>query len=304
VTKTFKPMLAASKLPSVIRFPVYASFKIDGVRAMVRDSMLLSRSLKPIPNEAIQTLLGTPLLEGLDGELTVGSPTHKNLMQITTSGVMRHEGQPDFRYFVFDICNLSSEVPFSIRLEKLLSAFANTSWTSQISPRIHLLEQRFIESQEALDEFEAEALAAGYEGVICKDPAGRYKYGRSTEKEGIMFKVKRYTTSEARITGYKEEMANDNVAFINELGHTARSSHKDNKVGKGRLGAFTGVDLVTGASVSVGTGFTADQRLALWAVRDQAVQEGWIVTYKHFDHGVKDRPRHQVFIAFRDKRDM
>lgn len=302
MTKTFKPMLAASKLPSVIRFPVYASYKIDGMRAMVRDSILLSRALKPIPNEEVQALLGTSLLEGMDGELVVGSPTHKNVMQMTTSGLMRQDGMPDFRYFVFDICNLSLEVPYAIRLEKLLSAFSNTSWTSRISPKIHLLKQVFVETQEDLDAFESEALAAGYEGVICRDPAGRYKYGRSTEKEGGMFKVKRFLDGEARIVGFKEEMHNANEAFVGELGQTKRSSHQDNKIGKGTLGAFEAVDLVTGASVSVGTGFTADQRRDFW--RRRAELENHIVKYKHFPHGVKDAPRHPVFLGFRDERDM
>ncbi len=289
-------------MPQTINFPVWGSYKIDGVRGMVRDARLVSRSLKPIRNKVVQTLLGSRLLEGLDGELAVGSPTHPNLMQITTSGVMSVEGTPDFRFFVFDICNLEPSLMFADRLSALRKAFCTMPWSVQISTRIHLLEQTLINNQEELDAFEADALALGFEGVICRDPAGRYKYGRSTAKEGIMFKVKRFKTSEARITGYKEEMYNSNVAQTNELGHTFRTSHKEGKIGKGTLGAFEGIDIHDGRPVSVGTGFTAAQRAEFWARPEKYL--GKIITYKHFDHGVKDRPRHQVFLAFRDLDDM
>jgi DNA ligase-1 len=302
MTKPFKPMLAATEMPNPIRFPVYASYKIDGVRAVVRNGVLLSRSLKPIRNESIQNLLAIPLLEGLDGELAVGDPTHKNLMQITTSGVMRSEGQPDFRFLVFDISNLPLDEPYSLRFEKLFSAFANPSYKNSISSRVHLLEQKLIESQQDLDIFEAEALALGYEGVICRDPAGRYKYGRSTTKEGGMFKVKRFVDGEALIVGFKERMHNANVAFTNELGRTARSSHQDNKIGMDTLGAFECTDLATGAPVSIGTGFDDAQRADFWSRRNSLI--GRIVKYKSFPHGVKDAPRHPVFLGFRDPEDM
>jgi DNA ligase-1 len=47
----FKPMLA-SDCGGIenVRFPVIASPKLDGVRALVIDGALMSRSLKPIPN--------------------------------------------------------------------------------------------------------------------------------------------------------------------------------------------------------------------------------------------------------------
>jgi DNA ligase-1 len=302
MTKAFKPMLAASEMPNPIRFPVYASYKIDGVRAVVRNGILLSRSLKPIRNESIQNLLATPLLEGLDGELAVGDPTHKNLMQITTSGVMRSEGQPDFRFLIFDFSDGPPEEPYALRFEKLFSAFQNPSYRNNISSRVHLLEQKLIESQQDLDTFEADALSQGYEGVICRDPAGHYKYGRSTTKEGGMFKVKRFVDGEARIVDFKERMHNANEAFTNELGRTARSSHQGNKVPMGTLGAFECLDLATGASVSIGTGFDDNQRADYW--RRRAELYNHIVKYKSFPHGVKDAPRHPVFLGFRDPEDM
>ena len=67
---TFRPMLASHcKDMSNLRFPVLVSKKLDGVRASVQGGRLMSRSLKPIPNENVQAMFkGLP--EGLDGELT------------------------------------------------------------------------------------------------------------------------------------------------------------------------------------------------------------------------------------------
>ena len=51
MTKAFKPMLASPMELEHVRWPMYASVKLDGIRAVVRDGKLLSRSLKPIPNK-------------------------------------------------------------------------------------------------------------------------------------------------------------------------------------------------------------------------------------------------------------
>ena len=49
---TFKPMLAFSKLPDfrMLKFPLYVSPKLDGIRASMQGGRLVSRSLKPIAN--------------------------------------------------------------------------------------------------------------------------------------------------------------------------------------------------------------------------------------------------------------
>jgi DNA ligase 1 len=49
--KNFKPMLAVDCGDvNALRFPLFASPKLDGVRAVVMNGGLMSRSLKPIPN--------------------------------------------------------------------------------------------------------------------------------------------------------------------------------------------------------------------------------------------------------------
>ena len=66
-----KPLLACEVPLDEISFPVYASTKLDGVRALVIDGVVYSRSLKPIRNKHVQKLFGKKEYEGLDGELVV-----------------------------------------------------------------------------------------------------------------------------------------------------------------------------------------------------------------------------------------
>lgn len=296
---TFRPMLA-SEAPKNLSFPLYASPKIDGVRAVVKDSLLLSRSLKPIPNGYVQDTLGIPELEGLDGELTVGPPHAKNVMQATTSGIMSRDGRPDFTFWVFDFWNGKPDQIFSNR-EALLHSYFKDGYFLKHT-RVSYLTQRIIHDPQELAQYEAHCLELGYEGVMLRKPEGLYKFGRSTAREGHLLKLKRFVDAEAVVIGFEERMHNANEATTNALGYTERSSHKANKIPMGTLGALV-VRNVAGVEFSIGTGFSDAQRMYYWAARDLYL--GKTVTYKSFEAvGVKDAPRFPVFKGWRDPIDM
>jgi DNA ligase-1 len=112
--------------------------------------------------------------------------------------------------------------------------------------------------------------------------------------------------TEAVVVGVYEEMHNGNEATTNALGRTERSSHQDNKVGKGTLGGLevrllhdhAGFKAET--EFKIGTGFDATMRRDLWV----EPPIGKIAKVKHFSVGAKDKPRHPVFLGWRDERDM
>ena len=81
---------------------MYCSTKLDGIRAVVIDSIVYSRSLKPIRNKYVQHLFGKEEYNGFDGELIVGDVYAKDVFQKTTSGVMSEEGTPNVKFYVFD----------------------------------------------------------------------------------------------------------------------------------------------------------------------------------------------------------
>lgn len=330
----FKPMLAGKFDDSLPKFPVLASPKLDGIRACVRHLLpepnlpggklrpaLLSRSLKTIPNLFVRGVLEQKEFLGFDGELIVGEANHPNAMQATSSGVMSITGTPDFTYWVFDITDGEAK-GFADRYSELMErvAAAHLAWptTRPIEKRVErrilegapLMQQCpikvvphvIINTMAELNAFELDMLAQGYEGVMVRALDGKYKYGRSTTREGWLLKVKRFEDGEAVIIGFEEEMYNGNEATINELGRTKRSSAKAGKTGKATLGAFVVRDIKTGIEFNIGSGMTAAQRAEFWS--SQKMMLGKLVHYRSFPVGVKEKPRHPVFHAIRHVDDL
>ena len=121
----FRPMLAATAPDMTkLKFPLYASPKLDVVRCVIRDGVAVSRSLKPIPNEHVQRALSA-LPDGLDGELIASSATGRNVFTARQSAVMRKAGQPDFTFHVFDTV---SDGAFEGRLVALVCEFARAEF--------------------------------------------------------------------------------------------------------------------------------------------------------------------------------
>lgn len=292
-----RPLLAAkttdADLQNWKRWPMLLSPKIDGVRALIIGNEVRSRSMKLIPNLHTQFLFGREAFHGLDGELVVGQPTDKNLMQQTTSGVMTRLGQPNVTYWVFD--NWARQESFNLRLN-----FAGWQQSSPLG--VKLVPHVLVESYEEMLEYERHYLAMGYEGVMLRDPAGRYKQNRSTLKEGILLKVKRFHDAEAEVLDYEALERNLNAKVLDERGYAKRSSHQDNKVADEMLGSLLVRDLDTGVIFKVGSGFTEGQRQHLWDHRSEL--KGKIVKYKSLPVGVKDKPRHPIFLGFRSLIDL
>lgn len=296
-----KPMLAV-EAGDDIKFPVYASPKLDGIRAVIKDGKPMSRSLKIIPNKYVQSVLSNPLLNGLDGELVVGPPNAQNVMQSTTSGVMSYEGEPEFTFWVFDYWT-SPQTPFNSRLETLRENLARLIVTTDVGKHVEFLDQVLISTQEELDQYESYCLSCGYEGIMIRSPEGEYKYGRSTLRQGYLLKVKRFTDGEAIVTGFEELMHNANEAKVDNLGYTERSTCKANLEPMGTLGSLLVTDIETGIEFKIGTGFDAAKRQEIWDNKGKYIQQ--IAKYKHFANaGVKEKPRFPVWLGFRHKEDM
>lgn len=286
-------MLAAATKGSNVAYPVLASAKLDGVRALIINGVVMSRSLKPIPNKHVQKLFGRHELDGLDGELIIGNPTDPDVYRNTTSGVMSIEGEPAVTYYVFD--DFTESDGFKRR-------FHTAQRRVKKQKSVEAVAHAIVECEEHLLDLEQSLLADGYEGVMLRSIEGPYKSGRSTEKEGWLLKLKRFADSEAKIAGFQELMHNANETKTNELGQKERSSKKAGMVGKGCLGAVTVQDLKTGVEFDIGTGFTQADREIYWAMRKDLI--GLVVKYKYFPGGVKDKPRFPVFLGFRDPIDL
>lgn len=290
------PMLAASTDGKGLKFPLLASPKLDGVRALVLDGKVVSRKFKLIPNLHIlhiQHILGHARYNGLDGELIAGDPTDPEAFRRTMKAVMTVEGTPDVTFHAFDDCSrIAKDWSFHARLEsvfrRLASAPINIAYVTHCT----------VQTEERLAIFEEQCLARGYEGVMLRHPSGLYKEGRSTLKEAWLLKLKRFADSEAEVLGFSEMQHNANEKTITSGGKAERSHNKAGLVGLGVLGALHVKDCVTGVEFDVGSGFTAAEREELW--ENKGILKGLTVKYQFFPLGSKDKPRFPTFKGFRD----
>ena len=300
-----KPMLSG-KAPddlSTLKFPVAVSAKLDGFRALVINGVVCSRNLKPIRNLHVQKLFGKPEYEGYDGELIVGDPRSKTCFRDTSSGVTSAAGEPDVKFYVFDRYN---------RDENWVGRFGSIIG----SENVVRVEHSVVFNEMDLLAYEESFLKEGYEGLMIRDSKGPYKQGRSTTREGWLLKLKRFEDSEALIVGMEEKMHNANEATKNALGHTERSSHQENLVPTGTMGALIVRDVNTGVEFNIGTGFDDAERdwwwteyytKHLWA-SGKLNNGGWIhecldsdtiVKYRFFPQGSKDKPRFPTYLGIR-----
>lgn len=281
-----------------LKYPVICSPKIDGVRVLALNGVLYSRSMKPIRNKAlIDKFLKSKYKDiNFDGEITVVDKTDPNVYRITTSYVNSFDKEEDeshkFVINVFDILNVDDlDTPYIDRL-KSIPDFDD--------PLFSKLEYRVCNNNKEVLEYEQYCLNAGYEGIMIRSSNGKYKLGRSTLKEGIILKLKRFSDYEATIVGFVEEYKNLNEAKKNELGHTERSSAKDGLVPNGRLGAL--ICKFNDIEFNIGSGFTHEERSEVWNNRDSYI--GKLVKFKCFEVGVKDAPRFPIFLGFRNPDDL
>lgn len=286
-----RPMLCAKlKDTAKLQYPVLASHKFDGVRALVVLGRAVTRAFKPVPNRYVADLLAS-LPNGLDGELTAEGD-----FSATQSGIMSYHGQPAFTYNVFDWMAGDNTEPYYARLARLRI----TKWPSFVS----IVEQTKMHNEDELLTYEANCLALGLEGIIVRSAHAPYKFGRSTAREGFMFKLKRFEDSEAIVIGLEEACENTNTVVPNAFGLSKRPGGRGGKVPKATLGSFQVRDVHTGVEFSIGTGkgLTAQLRQAIWD--NPGAYIGAILRYRFQQCGVKDKPRFPSFQGWRHADDM
>lgn len=293
--KPFKPLLACNcEDVSKLKYPLLLSEKVDGIRMSVHNGVCMSRSMKPIPSATVQAKFGRCEYEGYDGEIIYGDKNAKDVFNKSTRACMSHEFPEELdiselKFYVFDRI---TDDPYKDRWWYIRPDEQN---------QVVKLRNFTVNSPEEVQEMEADFLAIGAEGVMLRSPEGRYKQGRSTLKEGILLKVKQFVDEEATIIDFEEKMHNTNEATVGELGQTKRSSHQENMIPCGTLGALV-VHSEKWGSFKIGTGFNDQQRQEIWDNKDK--YDGKLVKFKYFAVGVVDKPRFPVYIGIRHEDDM
>lgn len=315
---TVKPMLASDYEEAKIRFPVIAQPKIDGVRALNMEGMLTGRSLKQHANRYVTSFFSHADMIGFDGEMAAEHECHPDLCRLTTSALSRIDGQPFVLWWVFDyVTEQTKDLSYSERhaaLTAKVREFHRAGAGIHPSQYLRVVPSVLVHNMGELLAFDHRCLDMGYEGTIIRDPNGKHKQGRSTVREGGLLRIKRFIDAEIVVTEILEGEVNGNEAQVNELGLQFRSSHQDNMVPNGMVGAMMGrllADVVSngtvlfkaGEIVKVGAGkMPHDDRLKFF--QNPSLIIGKLAKFKMFPNGVYNKPRFPTFQSLRSDSDV
>lgn len=306
-----KPMLADDWDEAKVKFPVMWQPKIDGVRALNMTGALTGRSLKPHANRYTTQFYGIDEFAGLDGELAAQNETHPDLCRLTTSALNRIEGEPYTVWHLFDYVELDAPLtPYEERYERLVARVAELKRLFPIyTHHLQVVPSVRVECMDHLIQLDTKALEDGYEGSIIRNPFGVHKQGRSTVREGGLLRIKRFIEEEARVVAIEEGQTNLNEAKRNELGNIERSTHQENMVPNGMVGALLCVvqkDIVVkgrkllqaGQSITVSPGrMPHEDRVRYFQEPNLLI--GQYIKFQFFPQGVKDKPRFPTFQSIR-----
>lgn len=279
---------------SQLRYPLYASPKFDGIRVRVDEKLRpLSRKNILIPNLHFQnTVRAYPEWTFLDGEVVTGKLGSDQFNQ-TQSSIMSRDGNPDFIFWVFD-CFEHPDRRYQTRfLDMLIKVKAGLN-----DNKLKIVEQIIVNNSDEVLAYETAKLNEGYEGIILRSPHGRYKFGRSTLKEQILLKLKRFTDAEAVIVGVNPLEHNNNAAMFDELGYTKRSSHKHGKQVDELMGALEVRAEGWSDTFSVGSGFNLGDREWFWTNKEKVI--GRTISFKFQETGALDAPRFPIYKGIRN----
>lgn len=304
-----KPQLAKDYDEDKLVFPLGIQPKIDGVRAWNPDGTLLGRSMKTHRNPHATAFFSCPEYVGLDGEMAAEKETHRKLCTLTSSALSRGYGEPFLLWHVFDLLNEDTvELGYLFRYNAL-TEYVTRMQKAGFCGHLRIVPMQVVNNLAELQFWEDKWLEEGYEGVIIRNLEAPYKEGRSTIKGAHLLRIKRFVEEEFIVKRIIEGERNDNVAQINELGKTFRTSHQENKVPNGMVGSMIGEILKDselfkkGQVITVSKGDMTDDEAAYFFANPQKLLEQ-ICIFKHFPKGVKDKPRFPTWKSIRSKEDL
>jgi DNA ligase-1 len=285
----------------VITKPYMSSIKLDGFRCIFKNGRMISRSFKEIPNKQLQerfeSMKKLSVETGLiyDGEIYSKELTFQQISHFVMSDDLENEPIPNsLKFNCFDIADMNN--PKLTAMERF-EVYKNLS-----VPFVDVIEQRIITTPKEAEQMFLEAVDAGYEGLILKDPKSVYKYGRLTTASGSGFKFKPFVTLDAVIEGIEQATKVDPTVerTVNELGYHKTSHKKNDRIPINKASAFL-VDY-EGKPLKVTIAMSDVEKEYIWEHQDEFI--GKWVEYKAMMIGTKDLPRHPNTVRMRPDKDL
>lgn len=280
---TFDLQLAAQWDEKKATWPRISEPKIDGMRAVAfvegsnpEDVVFLTRSGKPIETmtlHAEQIVEKFPVGTILDGEAKLRIKGHEDSMSAIKRKTAR--GDDDIVFYVFDCLSMAEFAdqlcPLDLisRRERFVPILQNKNGEPTCSNIEVLPNETVMSVEEAIESFGRRRLE-GHEGLILKEPKGKYDFKRSR----TWMKMKPSETMDVEITGYEEGKKGKTI---------------------GKLGAF--LFEYNGETCRAGGGYTDKQRKEFWDNRDKMV--GDLMEVEFMEKTAKGKTRHCNFIKLR-----
>ena len=276
-----------------LQYPYLVSPKLDGIRGVVVNKTLRSRTMLLLPSLQAQREFAIDDLNFVDGEVIAGREVGTDVYNRTQSHVMSVDKPGDLTYRLFDFVHPDFLAkPFHERFDQLARL--------RLPANVSIVRHELAESYEDLLELENIYLQAGYEGVMLRNPLASYKQGRATYNENIIYKLKRFEDGEGCIIGFYEAMMNNNVKETDIRGYAKRSGSQAGLIAGDTLGGFYVEFDDQILRVPPGS-FSHAQRKEIWDKQDRYLSK-WL-KFRFMRYGIKDKPRHPRALGFRDKMD-
>lgn len=320
--KKFSPFL----LPNdeidltLLEYPYLCSAKLDGCRLLVKQGTIVTRSLKSLPNKQLNEKFD-PLRKFseennfiLDGEIFISNVPFQfivscfmtedyddmkaikkwtKLCQEHDYFISRKEMLDKLKFYMFDGIKVPHyDEPFGMRYINNVN-----KWSKEFPNLIEEVKHNVVNTVKDVEKQFEEALSEGYEGLVLRNPASPYKFGRATVKENSAYKIKPWVTTESKIIDIVQAtVVNEDVEkTITELGRSRTSKKQNDRHTIDKANAF--VVNFEGKELSVPIAMPDEMKKYIWNHQDEYI--GKFVEYKFLKIGMKDLPRIPKMIRMR-----
>lgn len=200
------PMLALdfNKRGKSILFPCLAQRKLDGVRCVATVNGLFSRNGKAFPHlqhikQEVTDVLKSSDQTGLilDGELYSDTLTFQEVVGLVKKAKLKAEDASKLQQIhlcVYDIIDTERD-------NAARNAFLNDFFASHSFKHLRLLSTVECKTREDLKAIHDAYVAEGYEGLMLRNKAGRY---RVNVRSADLQKYKEFEDAEYKVVGFKE----------------------------------------------------------------------------------------------------
>jgi DNA ligase-1 len=243
-----KPMLAPNGDPNLdaLRYPIFASHKLDGVRFLIFDGKMYSRNMEPLHpavTQYFQPVIDWAQKSGvcLDGEIWRPDTSFNTIVSMMADSEKSHY----LWLYVFDMLSIEEWyaakpwTPFRGRV------YQYDKWCAEHDPDKRLIKpvvQYECEDADAVLALQQESKRNGGEGLMLKCPNSVYAHSRATAKQNVFWKLKFWDTINGKIVGFKQQRqltdeARENNTEKSALGRTKRGHRQGDREAVDSIGS-------------------------------------------------------------------